>query len=87
MERYFETAATVHCERDGRNNEAYEKEGIPKRIYLDSETNKMGYKVENGKFHSCDKCLGKKNVLGVLSQDDTAQLIRKHIKINYEAKP
>jgi len=60
MERYFETAATVHCGRDGRNNEAYEKEGIPKRIYLDSETNKIGCKVENGKFHYCDKCLGKK---------------------------
>jgi hypothetical protein len=60
MERYFETVATVHCRRDGRNNESYEEAKTPKRIYLDSETNKIGCKVENGKFHDCKKCLEKK---------------------------
>jgi hypothetical protein len=56
MQRFFETFSTVHCKIDSYNNDWYIEHKVPKRIYHDAETGKIGCKIHEGIFHPCDKC-------------------------------
>jgi hypothetical protein len=55
-QRYFETFSTVRCKMDSYNNDGYIHAGVPKRIYHDAKTGKIGCKVYEGKFSQCDTC-------------------------------
>jgi len=56
QQRYFLTYPSVHCKMDSYNNDWYEKSNVPKRIYHDAITGKIGCKVNDGNFRACDKC-------------------------------